>query len=152
MQHQLTIYHPDVPKKFVFENFSDSTPMSTVHARLQEFFKENGITNTFSSSSLRRMIRESVRVKGWDFAIENPATVRAQISERQAAKRDEKRRDKKFNKVAEKNARRSLKNGNRKHLGAQKVKPKPVEGKSPQEAPKRLVPSAIALSVMRLIR
>ncbi|MGL4353118.1 MAG: hypothetical protein ACRCTP_04175 [Aeromonas popoffii] len=149
MQHRLVISHPQVAKKFVFDNFDDGVSLSEVYSRLEQFFEENSVTNKFSSSSLRRMIKESVQVKGWDFVIENPTTAMVQIAERQVIKRDEKRRDKKFQKIAEKNARRSLKNGNRKHLGAQKAKPKPVDGEGPQ---KRLVPSAIAMSVMRLIR
>lgn len=152
MQHRLVISHPQVAKKFVFEDFNDGVSLSEVYARLEQFFDENSVVNKFSSSSLRRMIKESVQVKGWDFVIENPATARAQVAERQAAKRDERRRDKKFQKIAKKNAKRSLKNGNRKHLGAQKPKPKPVDGESPQEPQKRLVPSIIAMSVMRLIR
>jgi len=152
MQHRLTIYHPQVVNKFVFENFDNSTSLVEVYSCLEKFFDDNKVVNTFSSSSLRRMLKDSVQVKGWDFSIENPVTTRVQISERQAIKRDERRRDKKFQKLAEKNASRSLKNGNRKHLGAQQAKPKSVEGKAPQEPPKRLVPSTIALSVMRLIR
>lgn len=150
MQHRLVISHPQVAKKFVYDNFNDGVSLSDVYAQLEKFFDENMVENKFSSSSLRRMIKESVQVKGWDFVIENPVTTRVQVAERQAIKRDERRRDKKFQKIAEKNARRSLKNGNRKHLGAQK--PKQVDGESPQEPQKRLVPSLIAMSVMRLIR
>ena len=152
MQHRLVISHPQVAKKFVYDNFNDGVSLSDVYAQLEKFFDENMVENKFSSSSLRRMIKESVQVKGWDFVIENPVTTRVQVAERQAIKRDERRRDKKFQKIAEKNARRSLKNGNRKHLGAQKPKPKQVDGESPQEPQKRLVPSLIAMSVMRLIR
>lgn len=150
MQHRLVISHPQVAKKFVYDNFNDGVSLSDVYTQLEKFFGENMVVNKFSSSSLRRMIKESVQVKGWDFVIENPVTTRVQVAERQAIKRDERRRDKKFQKIAEKNARRSLKNGNRKHLGAQK--PKQVDGESPQEPQKRLVPSLIAMSVMRLIR
>ena len=150
MQHRLVISHPQVAKKFVYDNFNDGVSLSDVYTQLEKFFDENMVENKFSSSSLRRMIKESVQVKGWDFVIENPVTTRVQVAERQAIKRDERRRDKKFQKIAEKNARRSLKNGNRKHLGAQK--PKQVDGESPQEPQKRLVPSLIAMSVMRLIR
>lgn len=152
MQHRLVISHPSVSTQFVYENFSDSVTAASVYSRLEEFFVDNGVTNTFSSSSLRRMLKESVQVKGWNIVIENQATAQAQQSERQASKRDERRRDKKLHKRAVKAAKRSIKNGGRNHLYSQKPKPKTAVGDEPQQEQKRLVPSAIAMSVMRLIR
>lgn len=74
----------------------------------------------FSYSGFAKVMNDKAHsVKGWRFTISDPVCSNSNQTERNVAKREEKRASKKQHKKALKAAKRNIANGNRNRLGAQ---------------------------------